>query len=414
MDNPVAVTRWVGLDLHKEYLLATGVDETKQPVFGPMRVPIGQVEIWAKKHLTRQDAVILEMTTNTWKVYDLLHPLVHSVTVVHPPHVALIVKARVMTDKKAALALAQLHAAGLLPGIWVPDQQVRDLRAIVEQRRKHVNLVTTVKNRLHSVLHRHDVQPPVGMDLFAEDVRNWWLLLPVSAAEKLRLQSDLDTLFFAQRQKRLMEDYLAEAAAQDPRVPLLIQLPGVGLIGAVTILAAIGDIARFPSARQLVGYAGLGAAVHDSGMSRHTGRITKAGRRDLRYTLVQAAHHAVDKHPHWQAQFARLEPRLGRSKAVVAVARKLLIAVWHVLTEGIADKFADPEKVAFSLFRFAYRVGVRNLPDNVSALQYTRDQLDHLEIGADLTAIPNGTKRPKLPKSRLAQAGPAVSPPVAT
>lgn len=119
------------------------------------------------------------------------------------------------------------------------------LRAIVEQRRKYVNLVTTVKNRLHSVLHRHDVQPPIGMDLFAEDVRTWWLLLPVSAAEKLRLQSDLDTLFFAQRQKRLMEDYLAEAAAQDERVPLLIQLPGVGLIAAVTILAAIGDITRF-------------------------------------------------------------------------------------------------------------------------------------------------------------------------
>jgi transposase len=342
-------------------------------------------------------------------VYDLLTPQVHSVTVVHPPHVALIVKARVMNDKKAALALAQLHAAGLLPGIWVPDQQVRDLRAIVEQRRKHVNLITSVKNRLHAVLHRHDVQPPSGMDLFAEDIRNWWLLLPVSPAEKLRLQSDLDTLFFAQRQKRLMEDYLAAAAAQDARIPLLIQLPGVGLIGAVTILAAIGDIARFPSARQLVGYAGLGAAVHDSGMSRHTGRITKAGRRDLRYTMVQAAHHAVEKHPHWKEQFERLEPRLGRSKAIVAIARKLLIAVWHVLTEGVVDKYADPEKVAFSLFRFAYRVGARNLPGDVSALEYVRNQLDRLEIGQDLTQFRNGTRQPKLPASKLTQNGPEVA-----
>jgi hypothetical protein len=102
----VHVTRRVGLDLHKEYLLATGVDETKQPVFGPQRVPFGQVESRAKKQLTGQDAVILEATTNTWKVHDLLQRLVHLVTVVHPPHVALIVKARVMNDKKAALALA--------------------------------------------------------------------------------------------------------------------------------------------------------------------------------------------------------------------------------------------------------------------------------------------------------------------
>jgi hypothetical protein len=98
----------------------------------------------------------------------------------------------------------------------------------------------------------------------------------------------------------------------------------------------------------------------------------------------------------------------------VAVARKLLIAVWHVLTDGCADRYADPEKVAFSLFRFAYRVGVSNLPGDVSALQYTRDQLDRLAIGADLTAIPNGTKRSKLPKSRLAPDGAAASSPVAT
>ena len=127
----------------------------------------------------------------------------------------------------------------------------------------------------------------------------------------------------------------------------------------------------------------LGAAVHDSGMTHRTGRITKSGRRDLRYTMVEAAHHAAEKHPHWQAQFARLEPRLGRSKAIVAIARKLLIAVWHVLTEGCADRYADPAKVGSAMFRFAYRVEVSNLPGGVSATQFTRDQLDRLEIGQD-------------------------------
>jgi transposase len=343
------------------------------------------------------------MTTNTCKVHNLLAPLVHSVCVVHPRDVALIVKERVMNEKNAAVALAQLHAAGLLPGIWVPNQQVRDLRAIVEQRRKHVNLVITVKNRLHSVLHRHDVLPPPGLDLFAADVRNWWLLLPVSAAEKIRIQSDLDTLFFALGQKRLMEDYLGQAAVQDDRIPLLIQLPGIGLISAVTILAAIGDIARFPSARQLVGYAGLGAAVHASGMTFRTGRITKAGRRDLRFTMVEAAHHAVETHPHWKAQFERLEPRLGRSKTIVAVAHRLLIAVWHVLTDGSADRYADPEKVGSAFVRYAYRVGVASLPSGASATQFARDQRDRLGIGQDLTEIPHGTRRPKLPPSRLAK-----------
>ncbi len=130
--------------------------------------------------------------------------------------------------------------------------------------------------------------------------------------------------------------------------------------------------------------------------------------------MVQAAHHAVQKHPHWKAEFERLEPRLGRSKAVVAIARKLLIAVWHVLTEGCADKYADPEKVGSALFRFAYRVGVANLPGDVSALQFTRDQLDRLEIGQELTQIHHGTRQPKLPPSKLVKDDPAAETPAAT
>jgi transposase len=264
------------------------------------------------------------------------------------------------------------------------------------------------------VLHRYGIQPPPGMDLFAEDVQSWWLLLPVSPLEKVRIQSDLDTLFFAQKQKQVMEKHLARAAVQAERIPLLIQLPGISLIGAVTILAPIGAIERFPSARQLVGYAGLAAAVHHSGMSHRAGRITKSGRKDLRYTMVEAAFHAVQKHLHWKRQFARLEPRLGRNEAIVAIARKMLIAVWHVLTERCADRYADPERVGSAMFRFAYKVGVKNLPDGMSAVQYTRNQLDRLEIGQDLTRIRHGTKRPKLPKSRLAKDMPDAQTPVAT
>ena len=68
MEPTTLPTRWVGLDLHKEYLLVIGVNQARQPIFGPARVPIGQLEAWARKHLTKQDAVILEMTTNAWQV----------------------------------------------------------------------------------------------------------------------------------------------------------------------------------------------------------------------------------------------------------------------------------------------------------------------------------------------------------
>lgn len=395
--------RFVGLDVHKHYLVATAVDRQGNQVFGPQHVPIPDLEAWIAKHLTLQDAVVLEMTTNTWKMHDLLVPQVHSVTVVHPPHVALIVRAQVKTDKKAALTLAQLHAAGLLPGIWVPPQAVRELRALVAQRHKMVRLGATAKNRLHAVLHRYQIVSPEHTALFDPDTRTWWESLPLPSLELVCLQTDLDTLEFARLQVKRMESCLAEFAANDPRIPLLVQLPGIGLLNAVTILAAIGDITRFPDAKQLVGYAGLGARVHISGVTHTTGRITKTGRRDLRTSMVEAANHAIQSHPHWKPRFEKLEKRKGRSKAVVAIARMLLVAVWHILTKVEADRHAAPQQVATSLFTLAHRVRVKNLPEKQSALEFTRNQLDRLGIGQQVTHIPWGAKRYKLPPPKRVQ-----------
>jgi hypothetical protein len=199
---------------------------------------------------------------------------------------------------------------------------------------------------------------------------------------------------------------MAALAAQDERVVLLLQLPGVGLIIALTLLAAIGDISRFPQAKQLVGYSGLGTRVHDSGQTRRSGRITKAGRRDIRAAIVEAAHTAVRTHPHWQAELDRLEPRLGKNKTIVAIARKLLVAVWHVLKEGRADRFADPEHVARKLMKYAYRLGRAHRPQGQTAAQYVRQQLDRLGLGAELTAIPLGkTRQIALPPSQSGGVG---------
>ena len=402
-ERPVP-TRFTGLDVHKHYLIAIGVDAELNQVLGPQRVELRYLERWMRKTLTHQDAVVLEMTTNAFQLHDDLLPYVHSVTLVHPPHVALITRAQVMTDKIAASILARLHAVGLLPPVWVPPLEIRDQRALVTHRAKMVRLSTQAKNRLHAVLHRHHLLPPEG-DLFASGMQEWWLNLNLTPIQHVRIQSDLDTLTFAQSQITLLEETLTVLAAQDERVLLLIQLPGIGLITAMTLLAAIGDISRFPTAKQLVGYSGIGSRVHDSGQSRRTGRMTKAGRRDIRATMIESAHTASRTHPHWKAELARLEPRIGHNKAIVAIARKLLVAVWHTLTKGCADRFADPDLIARKLLRHVYRLGKTNRPDGQTAAEYVRQQLDCLGLGADLTAIRYGSKTIALPPSRLTSVG---------
>src|SRR6266516_4186402 len=153
-----------------------------------------------RKTSTRQDTVVLEMTTNTWQLYDELCVHAGSVLVVHPPHVALITRSQVMNDKIAASILARLLAKGLLVGIWVPPQEIRELRSLVAKRKKMTGLATQAKNRLHAVLQRHHLVPPDGNPFHASQ-QKWWIALPLGMLEKVNVQSDLETLRFAQAQQ---------------------------------------------------------------------------------------------------------------------------------------------------------------------------------------------------------------------
>lgn len=393
--------RYIGLDVHKHYLVAAGVAPDQTEVLSPRRVALPNLAEWVAQNLSQQDAVVLEMSTNSFQLYDDLVEHVHSVTLVHPPHVALITQALVKTDRKAALTLAHLHAAGLLPSVWVPAPAGRDLRALVAQRAKMVRLATQAKNRRHALLHRRHLGLPDQGGLFAPENRAWWAALPLSPLEQVRLQSDLQTLDFAQTQIALLQEAFKAAAGQDDRVAVLVQLPGLNLISALTVLAAIGEISRFPDPSHLVGYAGLGGRVHDSGQTHHRGGITKQGRPDLRATMVETAHTAVQTHPHWQTELARLEPRLGKPKAIVAIARKLLVAVWHVLTYGCPDRFADPNQVARFFLQYAYRLGKTHRPAGQSPAAFVRCHLDRLGLGADLTCTYHGKRPIPLPPSTL-------------
>ncbi len=100
--------RSIGLDVHKHYLIALGVDEDLDIVLPARRVELSRLESWMKKTLTKQDEVVVEMTTNTWQLYDELVMYAGSVMVVYPPHVALITRSQVMNDKIAASILARL------------------------------------------------------------------------------------------------------------------------------------------------------------------------------------------------------------------------------------------------------------------------------------------------------------------
>jgi transposase len=285
--------------------------------------------------------------------------LVAEVVVAHPQAVKLIAAARVKTDSRETITLASLLAANLMPAVWVPPQEVRELRALVTHRNRLVQQRTQAANRLHSGLQRHNLEPPPGTP-FAVHQREWWLALDLPLAEKLRVQQDLSLYQTLETLIQESEAELGRLSTCDPwvkQVPFLVQLPGLGVLSAMRLLAAIGEITRFPSAKHLVGYAGLGASVHQSGETNRGGRIPKEGRSDLRGVMVEAAWVAVEHHPYWKAQFERLSRRIGKQKAIVAIARKLLVAVWHVLAQQEADTNAQVEAVTRTLLNWISHAG---------------------------------------------------------
>jgi transposase len=128
---------------------------------------------------------------------------------------------------------------------------------------------------------------------------------------------------------------LRPVARADRRVRLLISIPGVAELLGLTIPSEVGDIARFPSARKLVGYSGLTPTIKQSGQSCRTGRLSKAGPDTLRWAAVEAAQHAWRPSNPWHRLYTDIKKRHGKSNpAKAAVARKILIASWHVLARG--------------------------------------------------------------------------------
>jgi transposase len=130
------------------------------------------------------------------------------------------------------------------------------------------------------VLHRLNQRPPDG-DLFAQRQRDGWEKLERSATECLQVDQDVATLDHIGPQITAVDAELRRLSVSDvwaEQVPYLVQLPGIALLSAMTLLGAIGDITRFPCAKKLVGYAGLGAGVHDSGKTPHTSHWCAASR----------------------------------------------------------------------------------------------------------------------------------------
>src|SRR6266566_1583597 len=262
---------------------------------------------------------------------------------VHPLQCKAIASARLKNDKVDAAILAQLLRADLLPEAWIAPLEVRQLRALLRHRIQLVRLRTLLRNRIHAVLADHGHGRPEGC--WSGPGRAWIASLDLPAVSREVVEDALALIDALESVTGRLDAEIRGHARSDPRVNVLTQLPGVGEFTALVMLAEIGDITRFASARKLASWAGLTPTVRGSDLTVRHGHISKQGSAWLRWVLNQAAQTAK-RSPEFAATYEAVSKRRGKKIATIAIARKLLTRAYHLLADAQASDTASAGSTA--------------------------------------------------------------------
>jgi len=342
---------FAGLDIHKRVVEAVVLDASGT-LLHRQRFDCTREELvrFAKKHLGPNARVALEATTNTWSIVDVLRPHAGEVVVSNPLRTRAIAEAKIKTDKVDSLVLAQLLRADFLPRVWQPDAPTQARRRTTTRRASLVSDRTRVKNRIHAVLHQRLIAAPVD-DLFSKRGLTWLRGVELDAPGRCYIDGELRLLETIDGEIEGVDASLVLDAHADPRAKLLMTLPGVDYTIAITLLATLGDIARFKDGDHAASYLGIVPSTRQSAEHCYHGPITKQGRAHARWMLVQAAQH-LSKHPGpLGVFFRRIAKKKNRNVAVVAAARKLVVVAFHMLKNNEPYRYAIPSTVDAKLAR---------------------------------------------------------------
>ena len=238
--------RIIGLDIHRTFAEVAILEDGVISHHGRVEITHKPIDGFAAK-LCPDDEVIVEVTGNAIAVAERLRPHVGRVIVANSREVRVIAHAKIKTDKIDAAVLAQLHASGFLPEVWIPDEATKALRRQVARRNQIVRQRTRLKNIVQSILHAHLIPRPPVADLFGKTGRAWLREQPLPLDERLAIERHLRELDRLAEDIEVIERDLARHALEDRDVQRLMTVTGIDMTVALGITAAIGEISRFPN-----------------------------------------------------------------------------------------------------------------------------------------------------------------------
>jgi len=324
---------YAGIDLHKKTTYISVIDDKGNLVakknLASKEKAIGDF----LESLPQRPKLVMESTRAWYWLYDFLKAKGYEVVVSHPKKTKAIAAAKIKNDKLDSHMLAQLLRAGLLATVHVSDPASRELKETLRHRARLVRDSSRMKNRIHNLLAKNNVELPVS-DIFGVKGRELLFQVELPAHHQRPLERYLHLYDEIRASIEPLDKEIRQRAKDDEQARLLMSLPGVGPVVALTLLAEIGDISRFKSHRQLAAYAGLVPSLHSSAGKDRLGRISKEGSTWMRWALVEAAQSvARSKKSRLGVYFRKKIVKLGYRKATVATAHRLLQFVFYLLRD---------------------------------------------------------------------------------
>jgi transposase len=359
-----AITRYVGLDVHKSTISVAIAEEGRGGEVRHHGVVENRADILARlaERLGRRGERLrfcYEAGPCGYGLHRLLSLLGHDCAVVAPSLIPKKPGDRVKTNRRDAAMLARLHRAGELTSVWVPDAAHEAMRDLVRARATAGRVLTKARQHLTGFLLRHG-RSYAGARAWTLAHRRWLTTVRFDhPAQQIVMQDYIHAVEDAEKRIiRLVEqiEMLLEHWSMAPVVKAIQAMRGVAFVNAVTIVAEIGDFARFDNPRQLMAYVGLVPSEHSTGDSVRRGGITKAGNSQARRALIEGAwtyrmqarvsrklHDRIDDLPQgirdtaWKAQvrlcarYRRLIAR-GKTRVIVttAIAREMIGFIWAI------------------------------------------------------------------------------------
>jgi transposase len=354
--------RVVGLDVHPDSF-AGAVMEGSDPgsaavVSTSTRVELTQLEHWALRHTRKEDTLVLEASGNAFAVAARLRGLGRRVEILDSHRAGKVGKVYCANDRVDAVKIARIYLSALSPLVWQPDEKTLERREVFSAYQGVVKESTRAKQQLRAMLNEHCVRLEKGFRLCHPNaIKRLLALREWTPARAMLLQQLHGTLLAARARRTLLRRHMAQEIVAEEALLRLTRLCGINLITLYGVIAAVGDVRRFSHGKKLVAYFGLNPSVSQSGNFEGSGALKRHGRGALRALLIQSGKKLLEVNNPLQKWGLAVAARRGRNKAAVAVARKLCVALWHVLMGHAIGALERLDTLTTKLGKFATEVG---------------------------------------------------------